>query len=87
VILKALTRIELELLQNYDQLLMIESGIRGGVCQVSHRFAEANNKHMKSYIPEEPSRTLIMRMPTTNMDGKYVILYHMEDLNGCLQMI
>ena len=29
-------------------LLMIESGISGGMCQSIHRYAEANNKYMKN---------------------------------------
>ena len=30
-------------------LLMIEAGIRGGMCQSVYRYAEANNKYIKNY--------------------------------------
>ena len=30
-------------------LLLVEKGIRGGICHAIHRYAKANNKYMKSY--------------------------------------
>ena len=30
-------------------LLMVENGIRAGICQAAHRYAKTNNKYMKNY--------------------------------------
>ena len=43
------TEIKLELLTDVDMLLMVERGIRGGICHTIYRYAKANNKYMKSY--------------------------------------
>ena len=43
------TGVKLELLTDYDMILMIEKGIRGGICQATHRYAEVDNKYMKNY--------------------------------------
>ena len=43
------TGVELELLTDYDMLLMIEEGIRGGICHAVHRYAKTNNRYMKNY--------------------------------------
>ena len=50
------TEIKLELLTDKDMLLMIKKEIRGGMCHAIHRYAKANNKHMKDhYKDKEPS--------------------------------
>ena len=37
------TNMKLELLTDYDMLLMVEEGIRGEICHSIHRHAKANN--------------------------------------------
>ena len=36
-------------------LLMVEKGIRGGICHAIHRYAKANNKCMKNYDKNKES--------------------------------
>ena len=43
------TEVKLELITDYDMILMIEKGIMGGICQATHRYAKVNNKYMKNY--------------------------------------
>ena len=49
------TEVELKLLTDVDMLLMVEKGIRGGICHVIHRYAKANNKYMKHYDKNKES--------------------------------
>ena len=62
------TNIELGLLTDYDMLLMVEKGIRGGICHSIHRYAKANNKFMKSYNNNEES-SYIQYLDTNNLYG------------------
>ena len=43
------TWVKLELLTNIDMLLMVEEGIKEGMCQAVYKDAKANNKYMKNY--------------------------------------
>ena len=54
-----ITKVKLEELTDYDMLLMIEQGIRGGVSMVSKRYGKANNPYMKKYDPDLPSKYLV----------------------------
>ena len=49
------TKVKLELLEDVDMLLMVEKGIRGGICHAIYRYAKANNKYMKNYNEKEES--------------------------------
>ena len=40
-------------------LLMVEKGIRDGICHVIHRHAKENNKYMKNYYKNIESLYLI----------------------------
>ena len=45
--------VKLELLTDVNMLLMVEKGIRGGICHVIYRYAKANNKYIKDYNKDE----------------------------------
>ena len=59
---------KLQLLHDYDMLMMFERGIRGGITHISKRYAEANNKYMKNYDPEKKSR-FIQYLDANNLYG------------------
>ena len=50
-------------------LLMFEKGIRGGMCQVSHHYAKANNKYLKNH--------------NKNIDSSYKEYLGANNLYGC----
>ena len=58
----------LQLLSDYDMLMMFEQGIRGGITHISKRYAEANNKYMKNYNPYKES-TFIQYLDANNLYG------------------
>ena len=62
------TNIKLELLTDYEMLLMVEEGTKGGICHSVHRHAKANNKYMKSYHENEES-SYIQYLDANNLYG------------------
>ena len=62
------TNVKLELLTDYDMLLMVEEGIRGGICQTIHRHAKTNNKYMKNYDKNKES-SYIQYLDANNLYG------------------
>ena len=49
-------------------LLMVEEGIRGGICHSIHRYVKANNKYMKNYNNKEES-SYIQYLDANNLYG------------------
>ena len=49
-------------------LLMVEEGIRGGICHAIHRYAKANNKYMKDYDQNKES-SYIQYLDANNLYG------------------
>ena len=62
------TNIKLELLTDYDMFLIVEKGIRGGICHSIHRHAKANNKYMKNYEKNKES-SYIQYLDANNLYG------------------
>ena len=62
------TNVKLELLTDYNMLLMVEEGIRGRICHSIQRYAKANNKYMKKYNKNEKS-SYIQYLDGNNLYG------------------
>ena len=43
------TKVKLDLSTDFDMLLTVEKGIRGGISHSVYRYLKANNKYMKDY--------------------------------------
>ena len=62
------TNVKLELLTDYDMLLMVEEGIRGGICHSIYRYVKANNKYMENYDKNKES-SYIQHLDANNLYG------------------
>ncbi|CAH3142679.1 unnamed protein product [Porites lobata] len=60
--------IKLELMTEIDMFQFIEKGTRGGISYIANRFGEANDKYMKEYNKEKPSK-YIMYLDANNLHG------------------
>ena len=63
-----ITKVSLELLKDYDMLMMVEKGIRGGVSMISTRYGKANNPYLKEYDPNLPTK-YISYLDANNLYG------------------
>ena len=63
------SNVELELLTDYDMLLMVEERARGGICHAIQRYAHVNNKYMKDYDRKKKS-SYIQYLDANNLYGK-----------------
>ena len=52
------TKVKLDHLTDIDMLLMVEKGIRGGICHAIHQYAKANNTYIKYYDKNKKSSYL-----------------------------
>ena len=64
------------MLTDVDMLLMVEKGIRCGICHAIYRYAKPNNKHMKNY-DKNKELSYIQYLDVNN-------LYGWECLKNCL---
>ena len=48
-------KVKLDFLIDIDMLLMVEKGIKGGICHAIYRYAKANNKYIKHYDKNKES--------------------------------
>jgi hypothetical protein len=68
------TKVEIELLTDYDMVLFFERSIRGGFCFASKRYGEANHVDLPTYDPSKPNKHL-WYIDANNLYGKEKILF------------
>ena len=60
--------VKLELLTKNDILLIVEKGIRGGICHAIHTYSKANNKYIKNYNKSKES-SFVEYLDANNLYG------------------
>jgi len=64
-----MTAVELELLSDYDKILMIKNGIRGGVSTITTRYGKSNNKDMGETFDKNNPSKFITYLDANNLYG------------------
>ena len=60
---------------------MVEKGIRGGICHAIHRYAKANNKHMKNHDKNKES-SYILYLDANSLYGWTKLVCNLSDKNN-----
>ena len=60
--------VQLELIVDPDMYQFMETGIRGGISMITHRYAEANNRYTPNFDSSKPS-TFILSLDANNLYG------------------
>ena len=76
------TNFKLELLTDYDMLLMVEEGIRGGICHAIHRHAKANNKYGWAMPQKLPVNGFKWIKDVTKIDEEFIRNYNEDNDKG-----
>ena len=58
-------------------VLIVEEGIRVGICQAIHRYAKANNKYMNNYDKSIES-SYLMYLDANNLHGFFQTIFAMS---------
>ncbi|KAF8791615.1 hypothetical protein HNY73_006456 [Argiope bruennichi] len=59
---------ELKLLSNVEDYVLLETQMRGGICFLGQRYAQANNPYLSCYNPDEPTN-YIVNLDVNNLYG------------------
>ena len=62
------TEKRLESLADMNILLMVQKGIKGGICHMIHRYTKANNNYMENYGQNKES-SYIQYFDANNLYG------------------
>ena len=76
------TGVELELLNDINKLLMVENGIRGGICHAIHRYVKANKSNTQINILQ----IMIKTMNHHTIDANNLYGWGMSQKNACKQL-